>query len=59
MVDERVEWEYHKIPLHPAANDKQWRLDGQLPAKLNFITIEFSPWGPGPQRVWLDGLGLR
>ena len=59
MVDERVDWRYRKIPLHPAPDDKLWRLDGQLPAKLNFITIEFSPYGPGPFRVWIDALGVK
>ncbi len=39
--------------------DRQWRLDGQLPATVNWITIEVEPRGPLPLRVWIDGLGIR
>ena len=58
-LEDRADWMYRKIPLHPAADDKQWKLDGQLPAKLNFITIEFIPWNAAPLRIWFDGLGVR
>ncbi len=58
-LEDRAEWMYRKIPLHPAPDDKQWKLDGKIPAKLNFITIEFIPWNGAPLRIWFDGLGVR
>jgi parallel beta-helix repeat protein len=59
MIDERIDWKYWKIPLRPAADDKQWKRDGDLPAKVNFITIDFSPWGSAPLRMWFDAFGVR
>jgi hypothetical protein len=40
-------------------DDKQWKRDGDLPAKVNFIIIDFSPWGSAPLRMWFDAFGIR
>ena len=61
--EERGDWMYFNIPLNPADNDPLWRRQGELPATVNWIVIEFAPaGGAGPHdtfRVWFDGLGLR
>ena len=59
LTDERATWMYRRAPLDPPANDKRWRLDGQLPTTLNWITIEFNPMSSLPMQVWIDGLGIK
>ena len=59
QIEERVAWMYRSIPLRPAADNPQWKLDGQLPDTVNWITIEFEPLGNLPLRVWIDGLGIK
>ena len=54
--EDRADWRYLTIPL---AGDAQWKLDGKLPATLNYVTIEFFPWGTLPVRLWIDGMGLQ
>jgi hypothetical protein len=34
-------------------------LQGELPATLNYVTIEFFPWGSMPVYVWLDDMTLK
>jgi parallel beta-helix repeat protein len=52
----RADWTYLTIPL---AGDEQWKLQGELPATLNYIAIEFYPWGSMPTDVWLDDMTLK
>ena len=48
--------ELKTVPLH--GNDV-WKLKGEVPATLNWMTIEFYPWGGAPFRVWIDGMSLK
>jgi parallel beta-helix repeat protein len=59
LIDERVVWRYHRVPLNPSADDKRWRRDGELPTTLNWITIEFPSISSLPMRAWIDGLGIK
>jgi nitrous oxidase accessory protein NosD len=54
--EDRADWMYRTIPL---AGDAQWKLEGKLPATLNYAAIEFFPWGSHPVRLWLDGMSLK
>ncbi len=54
--EDREDWTYRSIPL---AGDAQWKREGDLPATLNYLTIEFYPWGGMPVRVWIDGMELK
>ncbi len=55
-TEDRADWTYRTIPL---AGDAQWKLEGKLPATLNYVTIEFYPWGERPVRLWIDGMNLK
>ena len=58
--EEGGNWMYRSIPLHPAADDKAWRLEGELPATLNYLTIEFGPSGSAELiRLWIDAMAIR
>jgi parallel beta-helix repeat protein len=52
----RIDWTYRAIPLQA---NKTLRVEGQLPETLNWMTIEFYPWGSGPVRLWIDGMTLK
>ncbi len=54
--EDRADWGYKTIPL---AGDAQWKVEGALPATVNWMTIEFYPWGGMPVRLWIDGLSFR
>ena len=54
--EERGDWMRRSILL---AGDSLFKLEGQLPATLNYITIEFNPMGAAPMRVWIDAMCLR
>ena len=41
-TEDRANWSYWTIPL---AGSTQWKLEGKLPETLNYVTIEFYPWG--------------
>jgi parallel beta-helix repeat protein len=56
ITEERSDWMLRSIPL---AGNAQWKLEGQLPATLNFLTIEFFPWGGHPVHLWIDGMYLK
>ena len=43
-----IDWNYKVIPLH--SNDV-WTVKGEVPATLNWMTIEFYPWGGTPFRA--------
>ena len=51
-----VNWNCKTVPLH--GNDV-WKLKGEVPATLNWITIDFSPWGGTPFPLWIDGMSLK
>ncbi len=51
-----VEWIYKSVPLH---GNQVWKLKGQVPATLNWMTIEFYPWGGAPFRAWIDGMAIK
>jgi hypothetical protein len=34
-------------------------LEGKRPATLNYVTIEFFPWGGLPVCLWIDGMSLK
>jgi parallel beta-helix repeat protein len=55
-TEDRADWMYRKIPL---GGDGQWKLEGKLPSTLNYLTIEFFPWGGMPVRLWIDGMHLE
>jgi parallel beta-helix repeat protein len=55
-TEDRADWTYRTIPL---AGDAQWKLEGELPATLNYMTIEFYPWGGLPLRLWIDAMSLK
>jgi parallel beta-helix repeat protein len=52
-TEDRADWTYWSIPLQGNA---QWKREGAVPATLNYVTIEFFPWGGLPVRIWLDGM---
>jgi hypothetical protein len=54
--EDRADWSYWVIPL---AGNAQWKREGELPATLNYVTIEFYPWGSHPVRLWIDGMSLK
>ena len=51
-----VDWNYKTIPLH---GSKSWRFKGEVPNTLNWVTIEFFPWGGNPFRAWIDGMAVK
>jgi len=51
-----IEWVYKSVPLH---GNEVWKLKGQVPATLNWVTIEFYPWGGAPFRAWIDGMAIK
>jgi hypothetical protein len=55
-TEDRADWTYRTIPL---AGDAQWKAEGELPATLNYLSIEFYPWGGLPLRLWIDAMGLK
>jgi len=55
-TEDRADWTYWTIPL---AGNGQWRREGNLPATLNYATIEFFPWGGLPVRLWIDGMSIK
>ncbi len=54
--EEREGWSYLVVPL---AGSEQWKLEGDLPAVLNYLTIGFDSWGAPPLRIWIDGMALK
>ena len=52
----RANWTWTVIPV---AGNALWRLQGELPDVVNYVTIEFYPWGSRPVTVWLDGMVLK
>jgi len=54
--EEREGWSYFVVPL---AGDDRWERTGDLPAKLNYVTIGCDSWGAPPLRIWLDGISVR
>ena len=55
-IEDRADWTYWQIPL---AGDALWKLEGERPTTLNYLTIEFFPWGDLPVGLWLDGMNLK
>ena len=51
-----IDWMNKSIPLH---GNEVWNLTGEVPATMNWMTIEFFPWGVGPFQVWLDGMTVK
>ena len=51
-----IDWMNRSIPLH---GNEVWNLTGEVPATMNWMTIEFFPWGVGPFQVWLDGMTVK
>ena len=51
-----IEWIYKTVPLH---GGQVWHLKGEVPATLNWMTIEFFPWGGMPFRTWIDGMAIK
>jgi parallel beta-helix repeat protein len=51
-----IDWIHKTIPLH---GNEVWNLEGEVPATLNWMTIEFFPWGGAPFQVWLDGMTVK
>ena len=51
-----IEWIYKTVPLH---GGQVWHLKGEVPATLNWMTIEFYPWGGAPFHAWIDGMAIK
>lgn len=51
-----IEWIHRSIPLH---GNEVWQAEGEVPAAMNWMTIEFFPWGVGKFRFWLDGMTVK
>ncbi|MGA2618234.1 MAG: right-handed parallel beta-helix repeat-containing protein [Thermoguttaceae bacterium] len=51
-----VDWIYKSVPLH---GNQVWKLKGEVPATLNWVTIEFYPWGGAPFHAWIDGMAIK
>ena len=51
-----TDWIHKSIPLH---GNEVWNLEGEVPATMNWMTIEFFPWGGEPFRAWLDGMTVK
>ncbi len=43
-----VEWIYKSVPLE---GNRVWKRKGEVPATLNWLTIEFYPWGGAVSRL--------
>ncbi|MGO8689972.1 MAG: right-handed parallel beta-helix repeat-containing protein [Thermoguttaceae bacterium] len=57
--EEGANWMYRSIPLTPPAG-AMWRRQGELPATLNYLTIEFGPAGSQEVvRLWIDAMAIR
>ena len=54
--EEREGWTYFKVPLK--GND-DWKLEGELPKSVKYLTIGFDSWGAPPLKIWIDGMSLR
>ncbi len=55
--EDRSDWCLKRIPL--AGEELVWKREGELPATLNYMTIEFFPYGDLPVRLWIDGMHLE
>jgi parallel beta-helix repeat protein len=51
-----IGWIYKSVPLH---GGPVWKIQGAVPATLNYVSIEFYPWGDGPFRAWIDGMAIK
>ena len=51
-----IDWIHKTIPLH---GNEVWKIEGEVPATMNWMTIEFFPWGVGPFQFWLDGMTVK
>ena len=51
-----INWVHKSVPLH---GSDVWLLKGEVPKTLNWMTIEFYPWGGDPFRTWLDGMAIK
>ena len=51
-----IDWIHRSVPLH---GDEVWQIEGEVPATMNWMTIEFFPWGVGTYQFWLDGMTLK
>jgi parallel beta-helix repeat protein len=51
-----VDWNCKTVPLH---GNQVWKRKGEVPATLNWVTIEFYPAGGNPFQVWFDGMSLK
>jgi hypothetical protein len=51
-----VEWIYKSVPLR---GNPVWKLKGEVPATLNWVTVEFYPWGGAPFSAWIDGMAIK
>ena len=40
-----IDWVHKSVPLH---GSDVWMLKGEVPKTLNWMTIEFYPWGVRP-----------
>jgi parallel beta-helix repeat protein len=51
-----IGWIYKSVPLH---GGPVWKIKGEVPATLNWLTIEFYPWGSAPLHAWIDGMAIQ
>ncbi len=51
-----VDWNCKTVSLH---GNEVWKLKGQVPVTLNWVTIEFYPGGGEPFHAWIDGMALK
>jgi parallel beta-helix repeat protein len=51
-----IDWIHRTVPLRGNA---VWQVEGDVPATMNWMTIEFFPWGVGKYQFWLDGMALK
>ena len=51
-----TDWIHKSVPL---GGNEVWQIEGAVPATMNWMTIEFFPWGGAPFQVWLDGMTVK
>ncbi len=51
-----IGWIYKSVPLH---GNQVWKVKGEVPATLNWMTIEFYPWGGAAFHAWIDGMAVK
>ena len=54
--ESREGWRLWEIPLN---ENESWEGVGELPTRVDRLSLAFDSWGAPTLRFWLDGLALE